>query len=52
MWHIEKFLDLLEENDVKHDALLYENSGHSLDKDPETKIKSRNIIEDYSERYF
>ena len=52
MWHIEKFLDLLEENDVKHDALLYENSGHALDKDPETKIKSRDIIENYLKMYF
>lgn len=50
--HIEKFLLSLKNNDVKHDALLFENSGHALDKDPEAKIKSRNIIEDYSERYF
>ncbi len=50
--HIEVFLKLLQKNDVKHDALLYENSGHSLDKDPETKIKSRNIIENYAKMYF
>ncbi len=52
MGHIEAFLKLLEKNNVEHDALLYENSGHALDKDPETKIKSRNIIEDYAKIYF
>ncbi len=50
--HIEKFLLSLKDNGIKHDFLCYENSGHALDKDPEIKIKSREIIEDYAEKYF
>lgn len=52
VWHIEKFLNLLKEKGVKYDALLYENSGHALDKDPEIKGKSRDTIEDYAKMYF
>ena len=50
--HIEMFLKKLAEKGVKYDSLLYENSGHALDKDPEAKMKSRNIIEDYLKMYF
>ncbi len=50
--HIEKFLLSLKNNGVKHDALLFKNSNHALDRDPEAKIESRNIIESYAERYF
>ena len=49
--HIEEFIRLLNENNIKNDVLLYENSGHALDKDPETAQKSRDIMENYAEMY-
>ncbi len=50
--HIEKFIRYLNENNIKNDVLLYENSGHTLDKDPETAQQARDIIEDYAKIYF
>ena len=50
--HIEKFISALNENGVKNDLLIYENSGHALDKDPEVAQQTRNIIQDYAEKYF
>jgi len=50
--HIIKFIGLLNELRIKNDLLVYENSGHALDKDPETAVQSKNIINDYAERYF
>lgn len=50
--HIREFVDLLKENGVKNDLLIYENSGHTLDKDPEAAEKARENIRDYAVKYF
>lgn len=50
--HIEKFINSLNEKGVKNDLLIYENSGHALDKDPETASKTKDIIKEYAETYF
>ncbi len=50
--HIENFIGLLNEMGIKNDLLIYENSGHALDKDPETALQAKNIINDYAEMYF
>ena len=50
--HIHDFLEKLDNAGVKNEFLIYENSGHALDKDPEAKIQARNIIEKYAEVYF
>ena len=50
--HIEKFIELLNESGVKNDFLVYENSGHTLDKDTYTALQSKNIINNYAEMYF
>ena len=50
--HIEKFISSLNEKGVKNDLLIYENSGHALDKDPEEAQQTRIIIQDYAEMYF
>ncbi len=50
--HIYDFIRLLNETGVKNDLLIYENSDHGLDKDPETAAQSRNIIKNYAEMYF
>ncbi len=50
--HIVEFVGLLNEKDIENDFLIYENSGHAQDKDPEKVIKSKEIIKKYAERYF
>ncbi len=50
--HIEKFIETLSKNGVKNDLLIYENSGHALDKDPDTSLQSKVIIKKYAETYF
>lgn len=50
--HIVDFVTLLNKNGVKNDFLIYENSGHALDKDPETAEETKNIIKNYAQRYF
>ena len=50
--HAIKFLKKLDNTGIKNDFLVYENSGHALDKDPEAKIQAKNIIKAYAERYF
>ena len=50
--HTYNFIRLLNENGVKNDFLIFENSGHALDKDPETMQQSKNIIEAYAGMYF
>lgn len=50
--HTYAFLKLLDENRVTNDLLVYENSGHTLDKDPETAMKAKEIIQAYAEKYF
>ena len=50
--HIEKFLGLLAKNGMKSDCLIYENSGHALDKDPEIPPQTKRVIKTYAELYF
>ena len=50
--HIKAFIKLLEENNVTNESLVYENSGHALDKDPETALDAKKIILKYAEKYF
>ena len=50
--HIEKFIELLNENGVKNDFLVYENSGHVLDKDTDTQLQSKNIMNKYIDMFF
>lgn len=49
--HITDFMDALKRSGVKNDLLIYENSGHDLDKDPEIKNQSREIIGSYLSKY-
>ena len=50
--HIKEFVALLNEKGVKNDFIIYENSGHALDKDPEASMKAKSIIKSYAELYF
>ncbi len=50
--HTYDFIRLLDEKGIKNDLLIYENSGHALDKDPETALIAKEIIRIYAERYF
>lgn len=50
--HIEKFINTLNKKGIKNELLIYENSGHALDKDPETALKTKGIMEKYIEWYF
>lgn len=50
--HIYHLLKLLGENGVRNDLLIYENSGHMLDKDPEAALQAKKIIENYAQMYF
>lgn len=49
--HTYKFISLLSEKGISNDLLVYENSGHALDKDPETALQAKKIIEAYAQRY-
>lgn len=49
---VKDFVETLKGTGVKNDFLLYENSSHALDKDPEIALKAKNIIEKYAETYF
>lgn len=51
-YHVENFIKLLNEKGVKNDFLIYENSNHALDKDPDKTIQSKGIIKRYAELYF
>ncbi len=50
--HIEKFINSLNKNGVKNDLLIYENSGHALDKDPDTALQAKGTLKDYAKMYF
>lgn len=50
--HIVRFIGLLNEAGVKNDLLIYENSGHAQDKDPEAAARSKEIIEEYAQAVF
>ena len=50
--HAVSFIDLLNQKGVENAFLIYENSGHAQDKDPEKVIQSKEIIKNYAEKYF
>lgn len=49
--HIEEFMMKLHNAGVENELLIYENSSHALDKDPETAEQARNIFEKYAKEY-
>ena len=51
-YHVEAFIKLLNEKGVKNDFLIYENSNHALDKDPDKSTEALGIIKSYAEMYF
>lgn len=50
--HATLLINLLNEKGVENDFLVYENSGHAQDKDPEKAIEAKEIIEKYACKYF
>lgn len=48
---VNKFINKLTECGVPNSLLIYENSDHALDKDPDCTDKSREIIKEYAEKY-
>ena len=50
--HAVEFINLLKEKGIPNDFLIYENSGHAQDKDPEKVIEAKEIIEKYAKKYF
>lgn len=48
----EPFLDALDKNNVKHDYILFQNSGHSLYNDPDKLKDYHNKMNEYVEKYF
>jgi acetyl esterase/lipase len=49
--HIEEFTDLLSKMGVKNDLLIFSNSSHSLDQDPDMWVKTKTTIADYANAY-
>ncbi len=49
---VENFVRMLDEKGIKHDFVIYENSNHALDKDPDKSMESKKIIEKYAEMCF
>ncbi len=50
--HIEDFIVTLNKCRIDNTLLIYENSGHELNKDPETAFTAKNTIKAYAEKYF
>ena len=50
--HAIEFINLLNEKGIENDLLVYENSGHAQDKDPEKVVEAKEIIEKYAQKYF
>lgn len=50
--HIENFINKLNKNGIKNNLLIYENSGHALDKDPDKSTEALGLIENYARMYF
>lgn len=50
--HAVEFINLLNAKGIENDFLIYENSGHAQDKDPEKAAESKEIIKNYAEKYF
>ena len=49
--HTFKLIDSLNKLKIKNDLIVYENSGHVLDQDPEAAEKANNIMKSYCETY-
>ena len=49
--HAVEFIELLNAKGIKNDFLVYENSGHAQDKDPERAVEAKEIIKKYAEAY-
>lgn len=49
--HTLNFLEQLDKMGVKNELLIYENSGHALDMDPDCSVKSLAVIEDFAVKY-
>ena len=49
---INKFINHLNRLGIKNDLLIYENSGHAQDKDPDAVQISKKIFQKYAEMYF
>lgn len=49
--HAVEFIELLNAKGIKNDFLIYENSGHAQDKDPERAAEAKEIIKKYAEMY-
>ncbi len=47
-----EFLEKLSKKGIKNDLVIYEDSGHALDKDPEAALQARKVFEKYCEKYF
>lgn len=47
-----EFGDVLQRDGVRHGLITYENSGHELDKDPETDAEAKAAAEDFLKDYF
>lgn len=50
--HPEILLNKLDEFGIPYEYILFENSGHALDKDPDKMKELYQTVKDYSERYF
>ena len=50
--HAVELINLLKEKGISNDFLIYENSGHAQDKDPEKVKEAKAIIESYASKYF
>ena len=46
-----RFLGILNNHNVRHDLIVYENSGHALDKDPSAEQKAKELMEEYITQY-
>lgn len=49
--HIHKFLFKLDKYGIQNDIIIYENSGHGLDKNPEAASAAREIFNNYAQTY-
>ncbi|MBQ7595495.1 MAG: prolyl oligopeptidase family serine peptidase, partial [Clostridia bacterium] len=45
------FVDVLKSFNIRHDLITYKNSGHALDKDPDAKAESKELMQKYIEDY-
>lgn len=49
--HIQDFIKVLNEKGIRNNLIVYENSGHALDKDPDSAVQAKNIIKEYAAMY-